>query len=209
MTQSQIPAGALKVALFNETVSCGGGTMHQPFAMASDNTIWRYQFSQSVGTCTPAPANGCYAGCWQQVPGLASDITANDLVLGYPGSRVPLSAVERVEPELGLLHRLTSRWLHPARDSCFPRVFHRFPQRLLDRIRHSRADLPILLPTLWPMRGTGVHWADVLRLHPGHHVASNLSDGIGVRLRQRILQSVPAAMRRPPVEIVARGYRSL
>jgi|GEM_PF-5585692 len=89
-TASQLPAGAVKLALFNETVWCGGGAMHQPFAMASDHTIWRYQFSESVGACIPAPDNGCEAGCWQQVPGLASDITANDLILGYPAQGSPL-----------------------------------------------------------------------------------------------------------------------
>ncbi len=89
-TQSQLPAGARKIALFNETISCGGGTMHQPFAVASDHTIWKYQFSQSVGSCTPHPTNGCYAGCWQQVSGAASDITANDLILGYPAQGSPL-----------------------------------------------------------------------------------------------------------------------
>jgi hypothetical protein len=89
-TNSQIPAGATKIALFNETVSCGGGTMHQPFAVASDHTIWKYQFTQTVGSCIPHPANGCYAGCWKQVSGAATDITANDLILGYPAQNSPL-----------------------------------------------------------------------------------------------------------------------
>lgn len=85
-TINQVP-GATKVAVFNETLSCENGrqTIHQPFILTSSHTIYRYEFNQSVGACTPEPNNGCEYGCWQQVNGLATDIAPN-YILGYPAS---------------------------------------------------------------------------------------------------------------------------
>ncbi len=91
-------ANPVKIALFNETISCGGGDpaiLHQPFLFTQNNTVYRYEFTQSVsqpggGTCTPAPNSGCEYGCWQEISGLLTDITGDNFALGDPAVNSPV-----------------------------------------------------------------------------------------------------------------------
>jgi hypothetical protein len=42
---------ATEIAMFNETISCDGGTMHTPWVVTSNNEIYRYSTTTSCCTC--------------------------------------------------------------------------------------------------------------------------------------------------------------
>jgi hypothetical protein len=68
-----------KVAVFNETESCGG-SISVPWAIDTFNAIYKYVTS---------PTGFCTDGTWTSVSGYATDITNGDYVLGQDSSSYP------------------------------------------------------------------------------------------------------------------------